>query len=107
MLNTVYIRSYPALHNTLFGRSLGFLAQGRREKNILMTLVLFRVSLLSCLAPKAALNASITLVVQATCPLKMTRLNFFFGGGGEMKRQKVLLSNLRARCRRGPARGQI
>ena len=64
-----------------------------------MTLVLFRVSLLSCLAPKTALNASITLVVQATCPLKMTRLNFFFGGGGEMKGQKVLLSNLRARCR--------
>lgn len=105
MLNTVYIRSYPALHNTLFGRSLGFLAQGRREKNILMTLVLFRVSLLSCLAPKTALNTSITLVVQGTCPLKITRLNFW--GGGEMKGQKVLLSNLRARCRRDPARGQI
>lgn len=41
-------------------------------------MVLFRVSLLSCLAPKTALNASITLVVQATFPLKMTRLNFFF-----------------------------
>ena len=90
MLNTVYIRSYPALHNTLFGRSLGFLAQGRREKNILMTLVLFRVSLLSCLAPKTALTASITLVVQATCPLKMTRLNFFLGGGGDERAESFI-----------------
>ena len=55
-----------------------------------MTLVLFRVSLLSCLAPKAALNASITLVVQATCPLKMTRLNFFFGGGGDEKAESFI-----------------